>query len=442
MTGGMFTAIAYACLLLLLIAELAAFMRTSFVTNIKLDSNVEELIKINFDILVYDLPCKYLKLAVWDKFGEERINSTEAFHYLPVDHKGEVSRAYTPQEIAALEQLDEKLDITEEEKRDLNADWASTDDHFHHNDFDKAVTFHDYTLVNFFAEWCVHCRKFSPTWMEAASKVSEKMQFTDADGRMVTVKFLKMNCVAFGEHCQKAQIAAFPSIRLYKRDGSFEQFREKRTIDNIVSFLGEKIKASHLIVAQHHSMFNEGCQVQGVIRVPRVPGHFHLMAEPYGDVNLNPALTNVSHQVKHLSFGDRNALAQATRDKIPADMLAHLTPLDGKIFSAERFHEAPQHYLKVVSTHVEGKDNYYYQMTHTDRTRKLKKKDASKAPQARFTYDFSPMSVVVKVKTRKWYEFLTSLFAILGGTYTVVELCSGAVDTVHTAVKEAMGKAS
>lgn len=116
-------------------------------------------------------------------------------------------------------------------------------------------------------------------------------------------------------------------------------------------------------------------------------------------------------------------------------------PWTGKKFIVDRFHEAPQHYLKVVSTHVQGKGNVFYQMTHTDRTRKLRD-DKSAAPQARFTYDFSPMSVVVKAKSKRWYEFLTSLFAILGGTYTVVELCSGAVDTVQQTVKDAMGKAN
>lgn len=443
LTGGAFTAVAYALLALLLIAELGAFVRTTYQTNIVMDPNEESLIAINFDIVMLDLPCKYLKLGVWDKFGEERINSTDAFHYVPIDHKGQNrGMAYTKEEIAVLEQVDSLTDVSDEEKKDLDADWSSSSDNFRHTDFHAAVTFHDFTLVNFFAEWCVHCRKFSPMWMEAASRVSDKMAFTDGDGRQANVKFLKMNCVDFAENCQKAGIQAFPSIRLYKRDGSFEAFQQKRTIDNIIAFLTSSIRNSHQIVARHHAIFNEGCQVYGTLRVPRVPGHFHLQAEAFGAQNINPAITNVSHVVNHLSFGDRYAKSWAERQKIPKDMLQHITPLDGKRFIVERFHEAPQHYLKVVSTHVQGRDQVFYQMTHTDRVRKLRREAATGAPQARFTYDFSPMSVVVKAKNKRWYEFLTSLFAILGGTYTIVELCSGAVDTVQTAVKEALGKAN
>jgi len=443
LTGGIFTAVAYALLMLLLIAELGAFLRTTYQTNVVMDKNGEELIQINFDIMMYDLPCKYLKIGVWDKFGEEQLNSTDAFHYIPVDHTGQYKgMAYTKEEIAVLEQVDASTDVTEDEKKDIDADWSSTDDHFKHHDFQKAVTFHDFTMVNFYADWCIHCRKFFPTWVEASNRISEKFHFTDGDGRQTTVKMLRINCVDFSATCQEAQIQAFPTMRLYKRDGSFEAYAQKRTIENIIGFLTSSIRNSHLIVAQHHSMFSEGCQVQGKLAVPRVPGHFHLQAEAFGNVNVNPAMTNVSHTVNHLSFGEKNVKQWAERQRIPKEMIQHIDPLDGKSFTVDRFHEAPQHYLKVVSTHVQGKQNAFYQMTHSDRIRKLKNERKNKAPQARFSYDFSPMSVVVKVKSKRWYEFLTSLFAILGGTYTIVELCSGAVDTVSGAVKEALGKAN
>lgn len=442
LSGGVFTAIAYAVVLLLLLAELGAFLRTTYLTDVIMDENRDSLMTINFDITMYDLPCKYLKLAVYDKYGEEKINSTDQFNYIPMDHQGQYKgMSYTKDEISALEEADATNDVSEAERKELDSDWSSSSDHFKHDDFNKVVTFHDFTLVNFYADWCVHCRQFYPQWMEASERINEKMQFSDGENRQTTVKMLRINCVDFGEQCQKAKIAAFPSIRLYKRDGSFEAFSQKRSIENIIGFLTSSIRNSHLIAAQHHALFNEGCQVQGTLRVARVPGHFHLQAEAFGNVNVNPAMTNVSHLVNHLSFGDKEARKWAERQRIPREMVGHINPLDGKKFTVSRFHEAPQHYLKVVSTHVQGKSEVFYQMTHTDRVRKLReRKDA--APQARFTYDFSPMSVVVKAKSKRWYEFLTSLFAILGGTYTVIELCSGAVDTVQTAVKDAMGKAN
>ncbi|OLP82680.1 Ankyrin repeat domain-containing protein 17 [Symbiodinium microadriaticum] len=146
-TGGIFTAVAYAVLLLLLIAELGAFIRKNYQTNVVMDQNNDELIQINFDILMYDLPslrpafytveCRYLKIGVWDKFGEEKINSTDQ----------QRAQAYTKEEIALLEQADTVSDVTDSEKQELDADWSSTSDHLKHQDFKAAVTFHEFTLV-------------------------------------------------------------------------------------------------------------------------------------------------------------------------------------------------------------------------------------------------------------------------------------------------------
>jgi hypothetical protein len=246
--------------------------------------------------------------------------------------------------------------------------------------------------------------------------------------------------VDFQDLCNSAGIQAYPSLRLYKRDGTFEVFNKKRSLENLTSFVTESVGSSHLIAERHHNIFSEGCRVQGTIRVPRVPGHFHLQAEPFAQFNLNPSVTNVSHKVRHLSFGDRSSATNAARRKMPKEVVKHLDPLDGKSFTVERFHEAPCHYLKLVGTKLPDGPRFY-QMTHSDRTRRLAR-DKNIIPQARFTYDFSPLSVVLTQNQKRWYEFLTSVFAIMGGTYTVIELFSGTIDTVSMAVKESLGKAN
>lgn len=43
-------------------------------------------------------------------------------------------------------------------------------------------------------------------------------------------------------------------------------------------------------------------------------------------------------------------------------------------------------------------------------------------PEAKFSYDLSPMAVLISSKGRRWYDFVTSVFAIIGGTFTVVGL--------------------
>jgi hypothetical protein len=56
-------------------------------------------------------------------------------------------------------------------------------------------------------------------------------------------------------------------------------------------------------------------------------------------------------------------------------------------------------------------------------------------PEARFTYDLSPMAVLIKKKGKHWYQFVTSMCALIGGTFTVVGLLSTVLNIVFKAKK-------
>merc|ERR1719456_2185179 len=99
--------------------------------------------------------------------------------------------------------------MDEETRKALDSDWVSSSDVFKHQDFHEVVKAHDYMLVNFYADWCSHCRDFHPTWVKMADRISDKMQFQDSDGKMSTVKMLKVNCVVYETACTEEQIQAF-----------------------------------------------------------------------------------------------------------------------------------------------------------------------------------------------------------------------------------------
>eukprot|EP00662_Eupelagonemidae_sp_cell21_P030671 gene30671-51425_t len=109
--------------------------------------------------------------------------------------------------------------------------------------------------------------------------------------------------------------------------------------------------------------------------------------------------------------------------------------IDGKQFVVDKFHRAPHHYIKVVSTRFEswggirsyqithqswgGIRSYQithqsrggirsYQITHQNREANIGRRDT---PQAKFSYDLAPVE-------KKWYDFITSVLAIVGGSFT------------------------
>lgn len=56
-------------------------------------------------------------------------------------------------------------------------------------------------------------------------------------------------------------------------------------------------------------------------------------------------------------------------------------------------------------------------------------------PEARFSYDISPMSVVISSDGKPLYQFVTSICAVIGGTFTVVGIISGVLSVIFKAKK-------
>lgn len=185
-----------------------------------------------------------------------------------------------------------------------------------------------------------------------------------------------------------------------------------------------------------------GCQISGFLWVDRVPGNFHIQARsPHHDIDAK--LTNVSHEVHHLSFGDPGVNTRMKRTNIiaPKGFERTLSPLDGNVYVNENQHEAFHHYLKVVTT--EFNDPYLNtkksKMTGMRAYQVLSSSQLSYyrddiVPEAKFSYDPSPIAVYHRQAYRKrWYDYLTSLMAIIGGTFTVIGMIE---NTINAAVSK------
>lgn len=53
-------------------------------------------------------------------------------------------------------------------------------------------------------------------------------------------------------------------------------------------------------------------------------------------------------------------------------------------------------------------------------------------PEAKFTYDLSPIAVSYEKTSRAWYDYFTSLMAIIGGTFTVVGMLESGIHTISS----------
>ena len=163
---------------------------------------------------------------------------------------------------------------------------------------------------------------------------------------------------------------------------------------------------------------------------------------PHHDIAAH--MTNVSHEVHHLSFGNPDAAKSIESGKFvtPPNFEKTLNPIDGNVYVNHNEHEAFHHYLKIVTTEFDD--------PYQDKSRGMWRNDVKAyqilsssqlsfyrndiVPEAKFSYDPSPIAVYHRrySKTR-WYDYLTSLMAIIGGTFTVIGLIE---NTIHAALNK------
>jgi len=433
------TFIAVIVCLVLFVCEVTAFLTTKMRTDIVIDSNQDALLRVNFDVHMLDMACEHVTVGVWDAFGNDKMNITKNVLKQRIDHKGkEKGHPYTEDELVELEFSDKSF--TKEELAELDADWSSSSDSFKHDDFQSVIDAHDFTFVNFYADWCPHCRQFAGTWSKFEDRINKgEEKITDADGAQANVRVLKINCVDFEETCQAQMINSFPSIRLYRRGAKEKQwidYEGPREGNALGAFARREVGKRHMHTgATYHQIFSEGCRISGHLEVARVPGTVHFQAMHNNEKTLNLAFTNVSHHVHHFSFGEKKD--HLFGNQIPKEFRQHVAPLDGKTFTSPKFHMAPHHFIKVVHTRFEELSARSYQQTHQWSVRAIQRKTV---PQAKFSYDLSPVEVVVRKGERRWYDFVTSIFAIVGGAFTVMSMTSGVLNVASTQFKMSINK--
>lgn len=133
---------------------------------------------------------------------------------------------------------------------------------------------------------------------------------------------------------------------------------------------------------------------------------------------------------------------------VPPEFLASTRPFDENVYVTRKEHEAHHHYLKVVTTEFdadkatqrsydEKKKGYYSSDAQTRAYQILQSSQMSAfeqdvVPEAKFTYDLSPIAVSYERKWRKWYDYLTSVMAIIGGTFTVVGMMESGIHSISS----------
>mmetsp|Transcript_11837 Transcript_11837/g.33977 ORF Transcript_11837/g.33977 Transcript_11837/m.33977 type:complete len:483 (-) Transcript_11837:947-2395(-) len=434
--GAAMSIIALSIMGILFFSETAAFARTKIVTSITLDENTQPRLRLNFNITMLDVHCDYVTVDVWDALGTNRQNVTKNVEKWQLSEDGS-TRLFSGRNREQRELRHEEHDQTLEEMHEEDGVHAME---LNNDNFKKWMEENEMAFVDMYAPWCVWCQRLAPTWEKLAVEV-KKLNMPVGIGNV--------DCMKNADLCRDEKVMAFPTLRWYEKGKAVTpDYKMDRTVQAMVGFAKRKLELndkfkdwekgavargeSDADIEKKRKLFSQNrpehpsCQVSGYLMVNRVPGNFHIEAKSKNH-NLNSAMTNLTHVVNHLSFGEpldqKSRRAKRILKQVPEDH-QQFNPMDDSLYLTKEFHQAYHHYIKVVSTHLNVGASAANQMLTYQflEQSQIVYYDVNNVPEARFSYDLSPMSVVVEKEGRKWYDYLTSLCAIIGGTFTTLGL--------------------
>lgn len=444
--------------LVLFLCEFFDFMRVSTTSHLELDSDIADLIRVHFNVSMFDIDCEHVVVGTWDAFGTSRMNVTRHIVKQPVDHKGDATgHPYTERELSELEFGVEREALKAEAQPELglsgNKAQASVGEVVQ---VQQSLENTDFTFLFFCDPKLGPCRLFFPVWDKFSAEINEaQVGLLDKDQNPVNCRAMMIDCSdsAFIDFCKLHRVKTYPVFRLYARSvnerppsvdiqlnlpeqvvqnakmGRVAEFSDaglRQFVDAFKQITQHRVKEFHLHTnATLHDSFQSGCRLQGYVSIPRVPSAIYFEAVDTVHEGLNCAFTNVSHVIHHLSFGD--SMSAITRG-VPSEYLLHAQPLSGRHFVVKHFHLAPQHYIKVLHGRyipLGGHPQRFYSHTHQWSSKCFGMREV---PAAKIHLDFSPMEMVITQLRKPWYDFFTSTLAIIGGLFIVSErsawLCS------------------
>ena len=263
---------------------------------------------------------------------------------------------------------------------------------------------------------CVWSQRLLPVWEKFAQ---------EARAIGIPVGIGKVDCVAEADLCSEAKVFAYPTLRWYHSGVRISpDYKMDRTVAALMGYTKQKLemndtfkewetKNSDAFYANEREMKRKlsqqdrpeypSCLVMGHLMVNRVPGIFQIKALSKNH-NFNAAMTNLSHIVHHLSFGNPSYMltkpirrVERILEQVPAEH-KQFKPMNGKIYTTKDYHQAFHHFIRVVPTNMNfgSSENEQLQTYQFVERSQIFYYDEQKVPDARFSYDLSPIGVVVE----------------------------------------------
>ncbi|KAG8188412.1 hypothetical protein JTE90_007987 [Oedothorax gibbosus] len=170
----------------------------------------------------------------------------------------------------------------------------------------------------------------------------------------------------------------------------------------------------------------EGCRFEGRFYINKVPGNFHVSTH---SASKQPEAIDMAHLIHEVSFGTKLASGQK----------GSFNPLKEVDKTSAKDIESHDYVMKIVPTTYEnlaGLKVESYQYTYAYKSSVTFSHTGRIMPAIWFRYDLTPITVKYTETRPPLYSFLTTVCAIVGGTFTV----AGIIDSMIFSASEIFKK--
>lgn len=170
-----------------------------------------------------------------------------------------------------------------------------------------------------------------------------------------------------------------------------------------------------------------GCVFESKFEINKVPGNFHLSTH---SASSQPEHYDMRHIIHSITFGD---------DVVHKGLKGSFDPLRGKNTTLDDPLYTHEYILKIVPfvyEDIDGNVLYSYQYTFGHKAYLTYHHSGKIIPAIWFKYELQPITVKQTETRQSFYAFLTSICAVVGGTFTV----AGIIDSTFFTISEMLKK--
>jgi len=166
---------------------------------------------------------------------------------------------------------------------------------------------------------------------------------------------------------------------------------------------------------------DDGCLFEAKFLINKVPGNFHISTH---SVDVQPQDYDFAHEINEVSFGSK------IRKISSKNFRSSFNPLGGRSKTDGNSLESHEYIMRIVPTTYEELNQnklVAYQYTYAYRSHISFGHGGRVVPALWFRYDLNPITVRYHETRPPLYHFLTTVCAIVGGTFTVAGIIDSCI---------------